>query len=338
MAVEFTVGFDNCNVNADISAVFEGTEVATPYAISTDTRFNSGKSITLSGNYANKDFSADRGEMWFGFALKFDTFAERTLFLSVMSSTRVEGGLAIRNNGLTSYTFYESSNQSGNKSFNYNFENFRWYWIDVRIKSGNPNGEVEMWVDGVQVGILSNVRTTLSANGTLFKRTRISCNSGNVLFDDFSGVSTTGGGKTTRLGDSRVVLAKVNSDATPNDGTPTPAGAHYACVADNGFITTNYIDIATPGQAEMFGLASFGVTPTVIMAAQVCAYQCKTGSEDAFSKLAIRSGATTDKSANISLSAQYKLSTRLLEVDPNTSAAWTISAVNAMNVGVEMSS
>jgi hypothetical protein len=97
----------------------------------------------------------------------------------------------------------------------------KWYTIEQRYtigSSGQPNGTVEMWVDGIRVYSASNL-TTCTANG----------------FDDCSGLGSFG-------------LTVYHSDFTDpsNPGAPVPGGWKGQAIIDNLIISRAYIGPPTP--------------------------------------------------------------------------------------------
>ena len=87
------------------------------------------------------------------------------------------------------------------------------------------------------------------------------------------------------------------------------------------------------GDVDTYGFGDLGSTPSTIDAVQLTAFAEKTDAAARSIALQAKSGATTSDGGNFSLAATYGKFERLLTTDPNTSAAWGASAVNALQGG-----
>jgi hypothetical protein len=96
---------------------------------------------------------------------------------------------------------------------------------------------------------------------------------------------------------------------------------------------TTYVYDATTGHEDLYDLANLAVTPTSIIAVQSRMFAKKSDSGSRNGQIRVKSGATEVGGTDTALPTSYAWLNRVDAVDPNTSAAWTASAVNALQVG-----
>lgn len=116
-----------------------------------------------------------------------------------------------------------------------------------------------------------------------------------------------------------------------------PVSPHASRVAEVSPNVTDYItlDASTANNKEMFGNTAISTTQT-IFGVKVSAYAAKSDAADAIFAAVLKSGAT--EVAGTAVGAMIGANTKsslLAETDPNTSAAWTQTGVNALNVGAK---
>jgi hypothetical protein len=89
---------------------------------------------------------------------------------------------------------------------------------------------------------------------------------------------------------------------------------------------------ATNGHEDLYDLANLAVTPTII-AVQSRMFAKKSDSGSRNGQIRVKSGATEVGGTDTALPTSYAWLNCVDAVDPKTSAAWTASAVNALQVG-----
>jgi hypothetical protein len=141
----------------------------------------------------------------------------------------------------------------------------------------------------------------------------------------------------TRLGESRVLVLYPTADTADTDWAPSRGVDHYATVDEttvNG--DTDYVASGTVGDLDLYDVSDLGVTPDSIQAVQVtlCARNDDAASREV--RCRVKSGAAVANGASHALTASYLYYRDIFETDPNTSAAWTSSGVNAAQIGPEV--
>lgn len=103
---------------------------------------------------------------------------------------------------------------------------------------------------------------------------------------------------------------------------------------------TTYVYDSTVGHADFYNLDDLPtllVPPSSITAVVSRAFVGKSDAGSRSAQVQLKSGATTVQSTALVLSASFQWTERIDLVDPNTSAAWTIAAVNAAQIGPRVS-
>ena len=137
----------------------------------------------------------------------------------------------------------------------------------------------------------------------------------------------------TRLGESRVLVLYPNADTADADWTPSAGADHYATIDEAVNGDTDYVASGTVGALDVCELSDLGVTPDSIQAAQVtmCARKDDAASREVRCK--VKSGAAVANGTPHALTASYMYNRDIFETDPDTSAAWTSSGVDACRSG-----
>lgn len=217
-----------------------------------------------------------------------------------------------------------------------------WHWIEARVKLSSFAGEVEMWVDGVQVISVTGVNTTNGASDGAAAWLGIGpfADSGAQFmgwWDDFYVCDLLDAAPKSRLGDSRIETLVPTSDASPNNGTVSTGTTHFGVVDEPQFNTTDYTTLSNvTGQAETFGLSDLSYTPASIAAVRTIAVASKTGTDDASFTTEVANGGSTKDGTAHALGTTPTPFVDVFAVDPSTNAAWTGAGVNAMTVAYKV--
>jgi len=123
--------------------------------------------------------------------------------------------------------------------------------------------------------------------------------------------------------------------------TPASGTINYAFTAElnvpvgreDGAVT--YVYDSTAGQSDLYNMASLGVTPASTVAVTVRGYAQKSDAGSRTGAVQLKSGSTTVQTPNgqTLLNGSWGWLWGTYLTDPNTSAAWTVSAINAAQIG-----
>ena len=100
---------------------------------------------------------------------------------------------------------------------------------------------------------------------------------------------------------------------------------------------TSYVYSGTANNVDQYDLSDLPSTPAAIYAVQARLVSRKSDTTTRGAKLQVKSGSTTSESSEVIQSTTYTAINVTHVVDPDTSAAWTASAVNALKLGVKVS-
>lgn len=96
---------------------------------------------------------------------------------------------------------------------------------------------------------------------------------------------------------------------------------------------TTYVFDNIVGHNDLYTVADLATPPLSVVAVQTRALVKKTDAGARAAQVQLKSNATTVTSTALLLSTSYQYTSRVDAVDPDTSAAWTGSAVNAIQIG-----
>jgi hypothetical protein len=204
-----------------------------------------------------------------------------------------------------------------------------WHFIEVDVTISDTVGEMTVRVDGAQVLNLTGQDTRNGGTG-VFDRLRIQSNNAFTFSQDFDDVLVY---DAFHNGIRRVTPLRPSSDTATKNFTPDTGTANYSRVNEtlvDG--DTSYVQ-GTLSAVDLYNFGSLTTNPTSIDGVQLSAFAEST---DAFARrLALEGkfGATTSDGTDFSLSTNYTKLERLLTVNPNTSAAFITSEVNAIQAG-----
>ena len=212
-----------------------------------------------------------------------------------------------------------------------------WSYVEFKATIDNTVGGYELRVNGQPWLTANGVDTQNSANAFAnYACLGISgANDANVYYDDFYLCDTSGAANNDFLGDVRIDVLVPNGPGTYQDWTPSAGTDHAALVDETSPNTTDYLTGGTPGAKETLTLGDLPAQGSVV-AVQVCNYLAKTDAGSAKARNLIRSGTTDAYGPEAALSTSYVYSLSVHETDPATGSAWSTAAVDALEVGVEV--
>jgi hypothetical protein len=135
------------------------------------------------------------------------------------------------------------------------------------------------------------------------------------------------------LGDVRVAPMLPSGAGSSTQWTPS-VGSNYDNVNDTGTDST-YNSSSTSGQRDTYAVADATISGTVA-GIIVNSRMKKSDTGAASAKVAIKSGSTVAYGATRTLSTTATNYIDVWERDPNTSASWTQSGINALEIGAEV--
>jgi hypothetical protein len=205
-----------------------------------------------------------------------------------------------------------------------------WHYIEIEVARSATVGTFNIYLDGVSVLTLTG-QNTGSADVDSMDTKQVS-DFTDYWYDDMYFTDSA-----TRLGESRIDTLRPSADTAQKDWTPNSGANNYSRVGDTTYDgDTSYVSAATVGNKDLYDLGNMPFSPLTIHAVQVVAAAKKDDATTRTYRTNVKSSSTTANGATKALATSYQIFSDVFETDPATSAAWTESGVNAMQVGPEV--
>ncbi|SFM12805.1 hypothetical protein [Nitrosomonas communis] len=214
-------------------------------------------------------------------------------------------------------------------------------YLELKATMHDTTGAFDVRLNGINILSASNVDTKNTANAFVNQvALGVPGNTGlSTIFkyDDFYLLDTTGPAPNNDfLGDVRIDAVYPSADGNYTDWTPSTGTSHYALVDDPTPNTTDYNASNVIGQKDSYVMGDPpSLASQIIYGVRVKVAALKDDAGSRSLKVGIRSGTTDSLGAAQALSTSQIYYSSIHEVDPNTGAAWTPAAVNAMEVVIE---
>ena len=318
-------GFDAGDVTQKWSSIGGGVD--------TTTRFSVGRSIVMgSGGYLLKSITPV-SKIIVGFALSCSTVSDWNRL-----DFRADGG------AITHISIYVTSNGSIQirragtalaTSASGIVAHYVWNYIECSATIHDSTGTVDVHCNGVSVvsftGDTRNGGTSTNIDTIAFQGTTAVGNVNyidDVYFCDDSGLAP----YNTFLGDVRVYTLVPDAAGSSTQLTPS-SGANYTTVDELPYSSTDYVS-GTAGQTDLYSTANLPGGTGIIYGVQTNAIVKKTDAGNISGKTAIKSGATTYYGTTTALGTTDVTLIDTRSLDPSTSAAWTSTGVNNIEIGI----
>lgn len=212
-----------------------------------------------------------------------------------------------------------------------------WYWIAVKVTVHDSTGVVTVYVNGSSVLSLTSQDTRNGGSGIVDNIQLLSVAAGvNVDWDNVVILDTTGSAPLNDIPTEEWRIDTRSATGAGNSTQFTPsAGSNWQNVDDatqDGDSTYN--SSSTSGHTDLFAIDNFD--PGVVRAVQVniVARRDDAGPREIREKC--RSSSTNYNGTTQAVTGSYLVYRQIREVDPDTSAAWGSSALNAAEFGYEL--
>jgi len=215
-----------------------------------------------------------------------------------------------------------------------------WHLVEVRlIASTTTGGTCQVYADGTQVINATGVRTAQTTAS--YQSVVLSVNnwSGNAStgtsyhsFDDFRCNSVAGSVNNGRPGDEsiRLIVPNAPGDLTQLTRGGTDSGNNWDQCDEVPASTAEYVTGAGAGLTDLYHTTD--LAPTSVSAVNVLAL-ASNASGGGTVALVTRTPAGQSAGTAVSLQTTWGWTSRLLEVDPADSAAWSSSKLAALQIG-----
>lgn len=285
------------------------------------------------GRFHTPAFGTDR-TIISGFAFKYETVGQ-TAFLSNLF-TNGTWGMTLWFDGYGRFQILNNSSvELPGGSVSCNLRPGRWYWIEWKVYCDNSAGTVDVRIGDKNVLSLSGIDTQFNA-ANYYNQVNFKDNTGILPFiDDFYVCDGSGSDNNDFLGNGLVECLRPDGDSSVA-WTPTGASVNYDEVdeAQHDSGTTNVASSTANQQDEYTYDNTSNLTGVKGLMVSTVAALDSAGSETF--QTVVQSVATESLSANHTVvSTTYFTEVFVEEQDPDASAAWTPSTVNAALFGIK---
>lgn len=207
-----------------------------------------------------------------------------------------------------------------------------WNYIDVKVVLHDSTGSIQVRLNGQDIINETNIDTKYSS-GT-FKYGSVSIEAfERGAWDDIYIYDDTGG--TPSLQGSRAVENLSPTSDDTSQWTPSIGSDHYALVNDTTINDTTYVSHSTINEVDDWGYSNITeIDGGILGLAQWTRATTNDGGIRTVNSLC-ESNSTEDLDS-VAHSEGFETLYRIIDEDPDTSTAWTVSGVNAATFGVEV--
>ena len=334
--------FDGCGEYYSTSQLVDvWTVFGAPTVTSTGGRNNGAYIHFPNGAFITKVLDINYQEVIVGFGLRSAAFAEGSDILGFFNGSTLmvsiemtaAGGLKVMRGGSVEIGATTNALLQANA----------WHYIEVRLKVDNaPNGEIEIWIDGVQ-RLLDNAVDSLNGTDATFDALTFQEFIQPWDMDDVYVLDPNSGAASPH----NTFLGDIQIDAVVPDGV----GAHEEFDTAVGSVNhwqnvdeiphtgdTDYNESPTVNDRDLF---TFGDLPAIsggstLLSVKATALVRKIDAGLGQFRLVARPVATNRNGDTLTLSTEYRYHQHIWDLNPETSAAWTDALFNASEFGVEV--
>lgn len=223
---------------------------------------------------------------------------------------------------------------------NVRLEHGQWYFLEIKTVINDTTGSYEVQVDGVSVLSETGIDTRDGGNG-VFSDIQIGgfasgsngadC-AGLIVWDD------QGGDLTDFPGPCSLTAIHPDGDGDDEQWSTSSGTDSYLLVNETAphDDDSDYIEDSTSTNRTLFTYGNVSTNFTGIIGIQINTVVRETDASDFTLINTVKSGGTLyPESAQAIAGQTYESLPNVLDLDPDTSAAWTVTNLNAVQVGVE---
>lgn len=218
----------------------------------------------------------------------------------------------------------------------------QWHYLECRVKLHATLGTVRIRIDGVEKVNLTGQNTKNGGTKTVFDCFMMGTLSGSGRWeiDDLVFMSTAGTKNNDFIGDAAIetLFPNNNGDVTNGVGSDGNSTDNYLLIDDTTPSFTDYVNLAAVGDKDLYQIQNPTRRSGVVHGVEVSAYMVNTDSGARGAGTIVKSGATTTSPADKALGTAAILDRKVMDLNPDTSAPWDISSVDALQVGFQVAS
>ncbi len=211
-----------------------------------------------------------------------------------------------------------------------------WNYIEIKITIADSGGLAEVRVnESVFVTFTGDTKFSTSLNTA--NRIQFISRNTDVAFDDLYICDGTGSVNNTYLGDCRVDVVKPTGAGNYAEFSTQGSGNNWDNVDDqpnDGDTSYNYANVT--GKRDTFACSDLPAVSGSIFGVQVALSARKDDAGSRTIRSLTRISGTDYEGSSKNLSTDYRFCMQIMETNPNTTAAWADTEINAAEFGYKL--
>ncbi len=199
-----------------------------------------------------------------------------------------------------------------------------WQHVQIYYKVDNSAGRFVSKIDG----LLDVDYTGDTQPSSTTEISKVALRGNNGYFDNFV-IST------DWPGDIRFDVLLPDGDTATKQWTPSTGSANYALVDERPPVNTDYVTVSGTGLQDLYTLGAWDATGKVPSFVVQWTRANKSPAETQRLKNLLKSSSTLTTSTAHELLSDWSYAMDIYETDPHTGSAWTDSALDALQIGME---
>lgn len=332
MALMFCDSFDAYSSSADLAKKWAAVGSGWVWSAGAG-KFGGGAAYNAgasgSGNLLSTPQRLTQNENGIGFYAKFSAAPSSTLPFLRLFDASSNAHYSLRLNSSGNVLAYSGSDGNLRVTSAVSVADGAYHWIEVRFAYSN---NLILYIDNVLQGSGS-----AGLDGAVGYLSFLSVSGVAITIDDLIVYDTTTGSPTTTsnfpLGARQITVLRPTSDAAVGFATTSSGSTHYNLVNETSPDgDTSYVEDGTSGDQDLYGLSSLSAS-TTITAVMLNTYWDNPygGTINAYG--ICKSSSTQSAGTSTAVPLIYATNQWSFPVDPNTSAAWTLSGLNSAAFG-----
>lgn len=336
----FSMGFDMSPTSGEIF------DITPNGAASATTPFGTGFSWTVPGVTPGKQFLVNLVTCIVGIRINMQNLpatGASTIMCQFFDATAGAAQVTLRVFGDGSFRFFLGSGTGtplGSLSAAGIMAAGTWIWLEAKVKIDATTGTVELRVNGNTTPVITASSLNTKSTANTFQNAFLLGGNNPTLYDDWYALDMTGSSPLdTYLGNIRVLTDVASGAGAHTQFTPTnPTNVNFSNTTSVPAVTTKYNADSTPGDIDSYAFPTIGGGVSSVLFLN---HWYKVELDTAGVRTVVsgaRSGGSDffDATAQTPPNGTYKYFNTAWTVDPNTSAAWTISNAQAAELSVKV--
>lgn len=214
-----------------------------------------------------------------------------------------------------------------------------WYYLEFKAFLNDATGTAQLKIDGVTELNLTS-QDTRNAGTPLADTVQLAHSAGvtntPMHFDDLYVCNIAGSVNNDFLGDIRVAALLPSGAGSTTQWTPS-AGSNYQNVDETPpDDDTTYNSTSTASNKDTFAMGNLPSAASTVHGIQEGTRHRKDDAGSRTLRQVVRSGGTDYEGGDIAVGDSYAYTFSIRETDPNTSAAWTGTNIDALEAGYKL--